>query len=375
MSSSNSFNICPRCGNSNVMNAKYCSRCGGELKLPEEPIVCHNCRTRNSPMANFCRNCGAELKVGYATKICTRCGSEVPAEQSVCTCGYVFAHTGYASPIPVRADGSVDTTGVTATGIAVGGGAVGGSVADDGVASADVGKGKKGKKEKKERVSKGKDDRIYSNKGGRGFAIVALVLLLVFAYLVIAPFGVRPSFLSGFDKGMYSYYPVANDQGVNDDAVHNPLYGFDMVMRFVNALTSGSFGDTVMSNGGTVQAIIAVVVAVFALAVVAHLIVCIVRIIKPKRSRKPNWLFLALAALTTVVVGLIIVFNYVNVGEGFFAKVGGIFMVTEGWSLGYVLFAIPVYFWFFFLYSLIAKARVLTEADLVPKIIKTTPAE
>lgn len=366
MSSSNSFNICPRCGNSNAMNAKYCSRCGGELKLPEEPIVCHNCRTRNSPMANFCRNCGAELKVGYATKICTRCGSEVPAEQSVCTCGYVFAHTGYAAPIPVRADGSVDSTGVTATGGVVGAG-VGATAKGDGVASVDG--DKKGKKEKKERVSKGKDGRVYSDKGGRGFAIVALVLLLVFAYFVIVPACVvRPDVICNFDRGIYT------DATATVDGTSVRYYGYDVVMTFVKALTGGSsFGDAISANGGTVIAVIAVLVAIFVVAAVAHLIVCIVRAIKPKRSRKPNWCFLALAALTTIVVGLIVLFNYTGVGaEGALSKVSGVFKLAEGWSLGYVLFAIPAYFWLFFLYSLIAKARVLKEAIVTPEDAETS---
>ena len=353
MSSSNSFNICPRCGNSNAMSARYCSRCGGELKLPEEPVICPNCRTRNTPMANFCRNCGAELKVGYATKICGRCGSEVPADQNVCACGYMFAATTYVSPVPVRADGTVDTTGVTATNTE---GAVGGeSVAD--------GKGKKAKKEKvakekPEKVSKGKDGKVYSHKGGRAFAIVALILLLAFAYLVAAPSLIRPDFLYDFDKGIVT---------ATVDGTNVQHYGYDVVMTFVKALTGGSsFGDAIVNNGGTVMAIIAVLVAIFALAVVVHLLICLVRIFRPRRSRKPNWCFFALALLTTIVVAVIVVFNMVNISGGFFAKVAGIFKLAEGWSIGYVLYAIPAYFWFFFLYSLVAKARVLKEAVVAP---------
>ena len=367
MSSSNSFNICPRCGSPNAMSAKYCSRCGGELKLPEEPIVCHNCRTRNSPLANFCRNCGAELKVGYSTKICARCGNEVPADQSVCTCGYVFAHTTYVAPIPVRADGTIDTTGVTATS----------PTGSDGVASdalADK-KGKKKKVKKEAKVEKGKDGKVYSHKGGRGFAIVALILLLVFAYLVIAPFEARPSILSSFDKGIATREPITDGQGATPDVVYNSTYGYSMVMLLVDAFRSGSFGNTIANNGGTVQAVIAVLVVIFALAVVAHLFVCLVRIFRPRRSKKPNWLFLALALLTTIVVGLIVAFNLFLVNsEGFLAKVAAIFKLADDWTLGYVLYAIPVYFWFFFIYSLIAKARVLKEATVTPAAADTKPA-
>ena len=322
MSSSNSFNICPRCGNSNILNAKYCSRCGGELKLPEDPIVCHNCRTRNTPMANFCRNCGAELKVGYATKICTRCGREVPAEQSVCTCGYSFANTSYASPIPVRTDGTVDTTGVTATG-----------------ATGDA---------KDKKVARAKDNKVYSHKGGRAFAIVAMVLLVIFAYLLVAPARIRPAFLSIFDRG------------ITNDGVY-PCYGYDTVMMLVVAIMGGSFSASMLMNGGMPQILIAALVAIFALAVLVHFIICLVRAIRPRRSRRANWCFFALAVLSTVVVALIAVFNYVTVSGNFFTKVANVFKLTEGWRLGFVLYLIPLYFWFFFLYSLIAKARALKE--------------
>ena len=408
--SSNSFNICPRCGNSNMLNAKYCSRCGGELKLPEEPIVCHNCRTRNTPMANFCRNCGAELKVGYATKICTRCGSEVPAEQNVCTCGYMFAQNAYATPIPVRADGTVNT-GVTATNTAA-------DTAEESTAKDKKGKKAKDKANKESKVSKGKDNKVYSHKGGRAFAIVAMILLLVFAYFIAAPTKLRPSFLSNFDKGMSSYETVQQEQGdgagegsgsegteqdehalatqeetANDGAEQETpsegdgqgtpesgeqqeaatapeaknYYGYDVVFMFVKAfMGGGSFGDIIANNGGMAMALVAVVTIIFAIAVLVHFIVCLVRAIKPRRSKKPNWCFLALAALTTVVVGLIALFNFISVGNAFFAKIAAVFKLAEGWSLGYVLYAIPAYFWFFFLYSLIAKARALKEQTIAP---------
>ena len=102
MNSSNSFNICPRCGNSNSLNAKYCSRCGAQLKVPQEAVVCPKCHTRNSSLANFCRNCGATLKVGAQTKICPRCGKEIGAEENVCACGYSFVTLQQTEPRPVN---------------------------------------------------------------------------------------------------------------------------------------------------------------------------------------------------------------------------------------------------------------------------------
>ena len=359
MSSSNSFNICPRCGSPNPMSAKYCSRCGSELKLPEDPVVCHNCRTRNTPLANFCRNCGAELKVGYATKICARCGNEVPADQNVCTCGYVFAHTTFTAPIPVRADGTIDTTGgVTAT--------------DSGA------KGKKEKKKREPKIEKAKDGKVYSHKGGRAFALVALILLLVFAYLVAVPYEYRPDFLADFDKGIATRHQQSTTTGSGavfpGEAVFYPTYGYNMVMMIIDAVKSGSFGDSIVNSGGTVQAVIASLVVIFALAVIIHLFVCIVRLFSSRRSKRPNWLYLALAILTSIVVALIVVFNTITVPEGFLTTVAGVFKFADDWKMGYVLYAIPVYFWFFFLYSLIAKARVLKEATVTPTTVDTKTA-
>ena len=359
MSSSNSFNICPRCGSPNAMSAKYCSRCGGELKLPEEPVVCHNCRTRNSPLANFCRNCGAELKVGYATKICARCGSEVPADQSVCTCGYVFAHTERTSPIPVRSDSSIDTTGGIG---ALGGAKVAAGLDGAGDQTVDK-KGKKGKKEKtpKTTTSKGKDGKVYSHKGGRGFAIVALVLLAVFAYFIIAPEVIRPDVLCLYDNGISFGYPMPRQ------------YGYDMISLIINAAQSDNFVNTITMNGGAGQLVLASLVAIFTLAAAIHLIVCIARIIKPKRSRKPNWLYLAFAVLSAIIVGLLVAFNMITVSGGVLEAVAKVFKMGNGWDIGYVIYAIPAYFLLFFLYSLIAKARVLKEETLVTPVTPVDP--
>ena len=359
MSSSNNFNVCPHCSNPNMINAKYCSRCGHELKLPQEPIVCHNCRTRNAPMANFCRNCGAELKVGYATKICTRCGSEVPAEQSVCTCGYAFAQPAYATPIPVRADGSI-STGVMATNT-------------DGTPAQTQTKGHKLTKEEKKQAKLAKKEaeksKVYSHKGGRAFAIIALVLLLAFAYFIIVPSCVvRPSVVSNFDKGIVWYQPSEGATGEVDTAEHNPSYGYDMIMKCISAIMGGNFNE--LLSGEMVLFIIIVLVAIFTVAAVVHLIVCIVRAIKPKRSKKPNWCYFTLALITTVIVGLIVLFNIIPT-EGVLAMVAGFFKLPEGMTVGYVLYAIPVYFWFFFLYSLIAKARVLKEQTVTPATEET----
>lgn len=328
-----------------MINAKYCSRCGHELKLPQEPIVCPNCHARNAPIANYCRNCGAELKIGLATKICKRCGNEVPIEQSVCSCGYSFANQSFASPIPVRTEGGVST------------GVMGQNGMPNAVnaANAEQGKGKKGKKVK--------EKKNYNTKGGRGFAIVSLVLLLIFAYFVIVPSCViRPSVISNFDKGIVTLNPHTNENGATETMQPTPHYGYDLVFDAVIAIMNGNFTDMLKDIP---QLIMTVLVVIFALTVLVHFIVCLVRSIKPRRSKKPNWLFFTLAIISTIAVGLIAVFNYVNVPDAL-AKIAGFFKLAGDWSLGYVLYAIPGFYWIFFLYSLIAKARVMKEQTTAP---------
>ena len=64
----------------------------------------------------------------------------------------------------------------------------------------------------------------------------------------------------------------------------------------------------------------------------------------------------------------------ISVGEGFLATVAGVFKLAKDWTLGFVLYAIPVYFWFFFFYSLIAKARVLKETTVTPSTVDVKTA-
>ncbi|MBQ8433718.1 MAG: zinc ribbon domain-containing protein [Clostridia bacterium] len=320
MNSSNSFNLCPHCGNSNTLNARFCSRCGTQLKVPEEVVVCRTCGTRNSPMANFCRNCGSQLKVGEQTKICPRCRKEVPIGDNACTCGYSFATITTVTPtagapVPVREE-------------------------------------KKGKKGKKQKAPKG-NKPVASKKGGRAFAIVALIFLLVFGYFFAAPQELRPSFLA-FDKGLfyegkntaygYTFILLLLYQII--DAVSNP--GGNMFNAIMGAL-----GDSVA------EIMVSIMVVIFVLSVVIHLLVCIVRIFSSKRSKKANKLYLILAILTTIATALVLLPQFL--GADFLGGILQIFATPEGFGFGWVLCAIPVYYWFFFIYSAIVKSKPLTE--------------
>ena len=321
MLSSNSFNLCPHCGNSNTLNARFCARCGTQLKVPEEVVVCRTCGTRNSPMANFCRNCGSQLKVGEQTKICPRCRKEVPASDNTCTCGYSFATITTVAPTAGKA--------------------------------VSAGNERKNKKQKGVRAGKS----VVSKKGGRAFAIVAMVFLLVFAYFFVAPQNLRPSFLA-FDKGLVTV--------VSSGAV---LYGFDfaklIALGLIDAFTGPqehilegvlfAFGGSSANVG---QMILSVMTVIFAFSALIHFIVCFTRMFTSKRSKKANKFYLVLAVLTTIATALILLPQIL--GADFLGGVLNLFAL-EGVTLGWVVCAIPAYYWFFFIYSAIAKGKSLTE--------------
>ena len=335
MNSSNSFNICPRCGNSNALNAKYCSRCGGQLKVPEEPVVCHKCHTRNTPMANFCRNCGTALKVGSETKICPRCGKEVSGDKAICECGYSFVT--YQQTIP-STDRAVDLSAIKE----------GASQSSQSQAQA-----------KPQKVNK-----VRVTSGGRAWAIVGLVLVLLFAYYIVAPFIVpntetklRPGFLADFDKGF------VNVNGASDTA----LYGYNFVdglIGMIKDVSAGtSFGKAISSMSAGYMMLLLLTI-IFIVTALVHLIVCIIRCFTEKRSNSSNLYFLIMAIISTLIVGLITLFSFVAMPEGFMATVAGWFKVSLGevaYSFGYAAWAIPLYFWLSYLLSLCAKAKLLRE--------------
>lgn len=307
MNSSNSFNICPHCNNSNSLNARYCARCGSKLVVPEEVVVCPKCHTRNSPLANFCRNCGTPFKADDATKICPKCGRVVSADSNVCVCGHSFATVGKIAPSDSpRADAPAEMP-----------------------------------------VEEVKAARKPGKASGRAFAIIALVFLLVFAYAVIAPASLRLDFLAKIDNGV-----IENASGRQ--------YGYELVMN------EGRLVDMVKeiianpSNIGAIaysaKFVLLVTLAVFILSVVIHLIVVIIRIFTGRRSKRGNWFYFIMAALTTVVC-LLLMFNLESNGSAFMTVVVKLFQLDADFgTVGYMFgVAIPVYYWFFFLYSLIAK--------------------
>lgn len=402
MNSSNSFNICPRCGNSNSLNAKYCSRCGAQLKVPEEAVVCYKCHTRNSSLANFCRNCGTTLKVGAQTKICPRCGKEINADDNVCACGYSFVTLQQTEPKQV-------------------------SVASTNKSKKDK---KRDKKQELAQTEQNKSTKIYySKKGGRGFAIFALLLLAVFAYIIIAPATARPAFLVNFDKGFYNRpadynpkqdeeetgsenawinnAPVLNAEGdgttgdgetttnpgdttpptENDGENTTPpptesnsgetlhFYGLSCITEIINFakdikdgkvdLGGGEAFTVILERFGKASFVMIALVALFVITAVFHFVVCIMRIITKRRSKGMNLLYLILAIVTTILVAIMVCSQLLTQTEGFLFDVKEFFApmgdVTGTCKYGWALFFIPAYYWVFWLYSCIAKAKKMKE--------------
>ena len=347
MNSSNSFNICPRCGNSNALNAKYCSRCGGQLKIPEEPVVCHKCHTRNTPLANFCRNCGTTLKIGSETKICPRCGKEVAGDKAICDCGYSFIT--YQQTIP-NTTHAVDVSVLK-------------EEHNSPAQQPEQVKAEKVKKEKK----KEKSEKVYSKKGGRGWAIVGILLVLLFAYYIVAPYvlpigdgvTIRPEFLVNLDKGLVTDNAVS--QAVSQYYGYNFIEGIvEIVKDIIGGASIGSVLDTMLIG----VMILMVLTVIFCVTAFIHLIVCIVRSFTAKRSKKMNVYFLIIAILSTLAVGLTMLFELVTMPEGFMQTIASWFALGEDVTLGYAIWAIPLYFWFFFLYSLCAKAKKIKEPNV-----------
>lgn len=78
--------LCPKCGASNTVGAKFCNSCGGKLIV--DTVPCPKCGTGVNAEAKFCPECGTSMK---ATKKCPKCGTESAANAKFCgECGTTF---------------------------------------------------------------------------------------------------------------------------------------------------------------------------------------------------------------------------------------------------------------------------------------------
>jgi membrane protease subunit (stomatin/prohibitin family) len=78
--------LCPKCGATNAVGAKFCQGCGAKLVV--ETVPCPKCGAQVNVDAKFCPECGNSMK---ATKKCPKCGTESPAGAKFCgECGTTF---------------------------------------------------------------------------------------------------------------------------------------------------------------------------------------------------------------------------------------------------------------------------------------------
>lgn len=289
MNNSNSFNICPRCGTANSLNAKYCYQCGSQLRVPEEPVRCPKCNTVNSSLANFCRTCGTVLKTASKTKICPRCGKEVPMEENVCSCGYSFANMGYANPTTLEQTKQTEVSAPAAA----------------------------------------------KAKGGRVVALFSLIFWALFAYVCFAPQGWLPEFM----KTPYMLSSVAYANAFD--------FSQTMAKQILENKLSVEFSLYTWITGG--------VIAVTSLCMLVHVVSAIVRLCAGGRPRKANSFYFIMALLTTIATAMVLL-PLLNVEWlGFldmFAPSGADVRLTP-----YIAYALPVYFWFFWIFSFIARKK------------------
>ena len=333
MFSSNSFNVCPHCGKANSLNARYCSSCGKQLATPQQVVVCHRCHKTNSPLASFCGACGAPLRLGAKTKICPKCHREIDVNANVCSCGYDFTPIQYTAPaVPVPAAETVVQTNH-------------GYAAQQSVAKP-----------------------LNNHKHARLIAIISLIVLLVFAYLVVAPYvidgkesGLR--FDAEFDKGI-----LYVDFGMD---LVQPLYGVDLIKYVVDTFTNADLLETLgttpleylfdtLGIGGI--AILAMIL-VLAICLTVEIILSIIRIFIGKRAKHANYFHLVMAILSTlwILVAFFIGMFVESSSEESVWQTIRSFLVPTEFEIGYVALLIPIVFWFMAIMSMCCKAKKVQE--------------
>ena len=76
---------CPECGNSVLVDAKFCPHCGHQLLVFKK---CLSCGKNLTPGARFCSRCGEPAEEARAEKVCPHCKTENLPESVFCNqCG------------------------------------------------------------------------------------------------------------------------------------------------------------------------------------------------------------------------------------------------------------------------------------------------
>lgn len=287
--------------------------------------VCPHCGKANALNARFCACCGKQLTVPDEVVVCPKCRK--PNSPAATFCGHCGAplKEGMPTKICPRCGKAVSVS--------------------DNICSCGYNFGAAVYAEK---GASAKAKRPYG--GGRIIACVALIFLLAFAYFVAAPASIRPTMLSRWDCGV-----LANGSRV--------LYASDLLGGAVSALVNGGIASLADSVGIGGIAVI-VICALAELCMAFHFVTCVVRIFTAKRSKHSNGFYLTLAILTTLWTLVWAVCKYLipTDSAAWLLSVRNAFVPY--FEIGIAYFAIPLYFWFFFIYSACAKVRTLHEQML-----------
>lgn len=256
-------------------------------------------------------------------------------------------------------------------------------------------------------------------KGGRGFALFALILIAVFAYAIISQVTLRGP-VGQFDKG-YFYSEIApyvegveitdkdmmvitkteevDGANVESQVIIQSFSGYSLlkgtfellfnvetnlddvqstedlenvtmydIYKLQNELAPISKLDFIKQMFGTGGMIILAMIALFIVTSLLHVLSCIIRLISPRRSKRGNLLYLILAILTTLIAALIICTHFFAESEGFLQDVYKFFIpaisvesesasVFVPYTVGYASAYIPAAYWILWLYSCIAKKK------------------
>jgi membrane protease subunit (stomatin/prohibitin family) len=78
---------CPKCGASNLSNAKFCNDCGAKVEAAGQTVPCIKCGAQLHAGAKFCAECGSrqekpkcancQAELAPGTKFCNECGTKV----------------------------------------------------------------------------------------------------------------------------------------------------------------------------------------------------------------------------------------------------------------------------------------------------------
>ncbi len=78
---------CPKCGASNLSNAKFCNECGAKVEAAGQTVPCVKCGAQLHAAAKFCVECGSrqekpkcancQAELAPGTKFCNECGTKV----------------------------------------------------------------------------------------------------------------------------------------------------------------------------------------------------------------------------------------------------------------------------------------------------------